>query len=99
MQQQTGNRKNEVENNFTDTIANIRVTNKVARSVFLKDFALLSLLIPMGFQREMGKELAFGTLQILFQNSGTSDGTSSQDSWLFCPVATNRWNSSYSGIY
>lgn len=47
--------KNKVENISTDTIANITLPNKVAKSIFLNDFVVLSLLIPMGFQRETGK--------------------------------------------
>lgn len=55
VQQQTAKRKNRAENSSTDTIVNIRVTNKVARSAFFKDMVVLSLLIPMGFQRETGR--------------------------------------------
>lgn len=47
--------KNRAESSSTNTIVNIRVTNKVARSAFFKDMVVLSLLIPMGFQRETGR--------------------------------------------
>lgn len=47
--------KNRAESSSTNTIVNIRVTNKVARSAFFKDMVVLSLLILMGFQRETGR--------------------------------------------
>jgi len=47
--------KNRAESSSTNTIVNIRVTNKVARSAFFKDMVVLSLLIPMGFQRDTGR--------------------------------------------